>query len=81
MVRVGADGVSDRHGAESGQPWIVVEGRGWVAGGEDRRIEGSPGEVPEFVHGEHPAKGFAHGMTAVMIQIHHRQPVDRPDAA
>ena len=75
MVRIEAGGIIDRHEAGFGQLWIVVEGKGWVAGGDDRRVEVSSGDVAFVERGESHAKGSDHGMAAVMIQIYDLQPM------
>ena len=77
MVRIDAGGLIDRHDAGFGQLWIVVDGSGWVAGERDRRIEVSPGDVAFFERGERHSKGSDTGMTAVMIQIHGLDVMDR----
>jgi len=76
MVRIEAGGIIDRHEAGFGQLWIIVEGSGWVAGGDDQRLEVSLGDVAFFERGEQHAKGSDQGMTAVMIQIYDLEPID-----
>jgi len=80
MVRIEAGGIIDRHEAGFGQLWIVVDGRGWVAGSDEQRQEVSPGDVAFFERGEQHAKGSDHGMTAVMIQIYDLDPILDSDA-
>lgn len=76
LVRIEAGGIIDSHETGFGQLWIVVDGRGWVAGRDHQRLEVSSGDVAFFERGEQHAKGSDHGMTAVMIQIYDLQPVD-----
>jgi quercetin dioxygenase-like cupin family protein len=78
MIRIEAGGIIDRHEAGFGQLWIVVDGRGWVAGGDGRRADVRTGDVAFVERGEQHAKGSDHGMTAVMVQVYDLEPLPGP---
>jgi len=57
------------HPTGFGQLFIVVEGSGWVAGADGRRVELCAGEAAYFERGERHSKGSDRGMKALMVQI------------
>lgn len=57
------------HPAGSAQLFLVVQGRGWVMGGDGRRVDVAAGQAALFERGEHHAKGSETGMIAVMVQV------------
>ena len=73
-VRFGAGGSIGPHPTGFGQLFLVVEGRGWVEGGDGARRDLAAGQGAWFKRGEHHAKGSDHGMTAVMIQVGELEP-------
>ena len=50
-LRFEAGGAIGRHEAGFGQLFFVVAGRGWVEGGDGRRVEVSAGEAVFFARG------------------------------
>ncbi|GIK19927.1 MAG: hypothetical protein AMXMBFR77_06470 [Phycisphaerales bacterium] len=58
-----------QHPTGFGQLFIVVEGSGWVAGGDGRRVELRAGEAAYFERGERHSKGSDRGMKVIMVQI------------
>src|SRR5262249_28415339 len=70
LLRIAAGGIIDRHEAGFGQLWIVVEGRGWVAGDDGQRRQVRAGDVAFFDRGEDHSKGSDSGMTVVMVQVY-----------
>ncbi len=69
VVRIEAGGLVDRHVAGFGQLWIVIDGSGWVEGGDGARVGVRAGDVAFFARGETHAKGSDDGLTAVMVQV------------
>lgn len=77
-VRFEPGGAIGRHEAGFGQLFLVVEGSGWVEGGDGRRVELAAGQGAFFARGELHAKGSESGMTALMVQVRELEP--RADA-
>jgi quercetin dioxygenase-like cupin family protein len=77
-LRFEAGGEIPRHEAGFGQLFYVVAGRGWVEGGDGRRVDVSAGDAVFFDRGEQHAKGSAHGMTALMLQVRELSPRPAP---
>ena len=50
------------------QLFLVVEGSGWVVGGDGEKRELASGQGAYFARNESHAKGSASGMVAIMIQ-------------
>lgn len=69
LVSFEAGGAIGRHEAGYGQLFIVLAGRGWVAGDDGLRVEISAGDIVMFDRGEQHAKGSDTGMSAVMVQV------------
>ena len=57
------------HPAGPSQLFMVVEGSGWVEGGDGARRDLRAGEAVLIESGEAHAKGSESGMTAVMLQV------------
>jgi quercetin dioxygenase-like cupin family protein len=57
------------HEAGFGQLLLVVEGSGWVAGADGRRVELREGQAARIDRGEIHSKGSERGMTAIMVQV------------
>jgi quercetin dioxygenase-like cupin family protein len=74
VTHFGPEGGLDRHEAGFGQLLLVVEGEGWVEGGDGRRRLLRAGQGARFDRGEAHAKGSVTGMTAVMVQIRDLEP-------
>lgn len=64
-----AGGLIGPHEAGFGQLFFPVQGYGWVAGEDGRRMEVGPGQGAYITRGEIHSKGSQRGMTALMIQI------------
>lgn len=62
-------GVIGRHPAGPAQLFIVVEGAGWVEGGDGVRAPITVGQAAYIAAGESHAKGSESGMSAVMVQV------------
>lgn len=69
VVRIEADGRIPEHVAGFDQLFVVIEGAGWVKGGDGTLVKLSAGQGVHFERGERHAKGSDVGMTAVMIQV------------
>jgi quercetin dioxygenase-like cupin family protein len=72
-------GVIGPHEAGFGQLFVPVDGAGWVAGQDGRRLAVSPGESAFIARGEMHSKGSDSGMTALMLQV--RDLATRDDVA
>src|SRR5262245_19682837 len=55
------------HPTGFGQLFIVLEGSGWVASADGRRVEVQIGQGAYFDKGERHSKGSDHGMKVLMI--------------
>jgi quercetin dioxygenase-like cupin family protein len=72
-VRIAAGGSIGRHLAGFDQLFLVVEGAGWVEGGDGKREAISAGQGAFFEKGEMHAKGSDDGLVAVMVQMERMQ--------
>ena len=77
-VRFDAGGEIGRHEAGFGQLFLVLEGSGWVAGGDGRHVEVVAGQGAWIARGEQHAKGSETGMTALMVQVRDLEPRPHP---
>jgi quercetin dioxygenase-like cupin family protein len=68
-VRLEPGGKIGEHPAGFGQLFLVIEGAGWAAGADGRRVEIRAGQGVYFDRGERHSKGSDRGMTALMIQV------------
>jgi quercetin dioxygenase-like cupin family protein len=57
------------HPTGFGQLFIVLEGAGWVAGSDGRRIGVGEGQAAYFERGEMHSKGTECGMKVLMVQV------------
>lgn len=57
-----------RHEASSGQLFLVIQGSGWVEGGDGARREIRAGQAAWWDDGEMHAAGSATGMAALVIE-------------
>lgn len=57
-----------RHPASDGQLFLVVQGAGWVEGGDGARQPIAAGEAALWDDGEEHASGTEGGMTALVIE-------------
>jgi quercetin dioxygenase-like cupin family protein len=74
LVRFEPGGAIGRHEAGFGQLFLVLEGSGWVEGGDGRRVELAAGQGAWIARGEQHAKGSEAGMTALMLQVRDLDP-------
>ena len=68
-LRFGPGGQIGPHPAGFGQIFLVVDGTGWVAAADGRRVPLAAGEGVYFAPGEMHSKGSEEGMTAIMVQV------------
>lgn len=57
------------HPTGSAQLFLVVQGEGWVMGGDGRKADIAAGQGAFFEQGERHAKGSDTSMTALMVQV------------
>ena len=65
----GPGGEIGEHRTGFGQLLLVIEGQGWAAGADGRRVALSTGQGVFFERGEVHAKGSETGMAAIMVQV------------
>jgi quercetin dioxygenase-like cupin family protein len=68
-LRFEPGGKVGEHPASFGQLFLVIEGSGWVAGADGRRVEVHAAQGVCFQRGERHSKGSDGGMTVLMIQV------------
>lgn len=73
-LRFDPGGRIGRHPTARAQLFLVVEGAGWVSGGDGRVEPLSAGQGAWFARGEMHAKGSDSGMTAIMVQVTDLEP-------
>lgn len=64
-----AGGRIGEHPTGFGQLFVVLEGSGWVAGADGRRVEIGAGQAAFFERGEVHSKGSDRGMKVMMVQV------------
>ena len=69
-IHFDAAGEIGPHEAGFDQLLVVMEGSGWGAGPDGKRLPIRPGQAALFRRGELHSKGSEAGMTAIMVQIH-----------
>lgn len=62
------NGVIGYHKAPVSQIFLVVDGRGWVAGEDEKKVAISKGQGVWWNKDEGHISGSKHGMTAIIIQ-------------
>ncbi len=62
------DGAIGRHPAAVLQLFVVVEGSGWVAGGDTERVEVAAGDAVLWEAGEEHEAGTDAGMVALVVE-------------
>ncbi|MGG0463806.1 cupin domain-containing protein [Priestia aryabhattai] len=65
---IDGEGTVGHHPAPIPQLFIVVEGEGWVTGGDQKRVSIKRGEAALWGKGEWHTSGSETGMTAIVIQ-------------
>ena len=68
------------HEAGPNQLFLVVEGEGWVAGADGRRLAVRRGQGALFEAGELHSKGSDSGMIAIVIQVSELSRTDNANA-
>ncbi|MFW3171494.1 cupin domain-containing protein [Geodermatophilus sp. CPCC 206100] len=68
VVRIAPGGSIGRHPTRLWQLFLVVEGRGWVSGADDRPVPVEAGTAASWSPGEEHGAGSADGMLAVVVQ-------------
>ncbi len=69
LVRFEAGGEIGEHPTGFAQLLLVIEGSGWAAGSDGRKVDLESGEGVIFDRDEMHSKGSDSGMTALMIQV------------
>jgi quercetin dioxygenase-like cupin family protein len=64
-----AGGQIGEHPAGFGQLFVVLQGAGWVAGSDGRRIGVGVGQAACFERGEMHSNGSERGMHVLMVQV------------
>ena len=72
-VHFGPNGIIGIHPTEFCQLFLVVQGEGWAAGEDGKRVQLNPGQGVFFERGESHSKGGETGMMAIMVQATHLQ--------
>jgi quercetin dioxygenase-like cupin family protein len=68
LARLPPSGVIGRHPAATGQLLIVIEGSGWVSGGDGDRQPIRMGEAVCWAAGEEHETGSEDGLTAIIVE-------------
>jgi quercetin dioxygenase-like cupin family protein len=68
-VRFGPGGRIGEHPAGFCQLFLVIEGEGWAACADGRRVTLTAGQGVFFERGETHSKGSETGMVAIMVQV------------
>jgi quercetin dioxygenase-like cupin family protein len=69
ILRIEAGGAIGPHEAGFGQLYVIVSGRGWVAGPDAKRIPIAAGEAACIRKGEVHAKGADEAVVALVVQV------------
>ena len=69
VLHLEAGGEIGPHEAGFDQVYLVVSGRGWVAGAGGARVDLGAGQATRIRKGEVHAKGAYEPLTAVMVQV------------
>ena len=67
-IAIGAGGIVGRHPASAQQLFVVVQGSGWVAGGDGEREPIATGEAVLWDAGEDHQSGTDEGLTALVVE-------------
>ena len=65
---VGKGGFIPKHPATGPQLFCVLEGRGWVSGGDDKRVPIQAGQAAYWEPGEMHESGTDAGMRAIVVE-------------
>lgn len=58
-----------RHPTGFAQLFLIVQGRGWAAGGDGERVSLEAGQGVFFERGEEHEKGSEEGAVAILVQV------------
>ncbi len=67
-VHLGVDGRVGYHPAANPQLFMVVEGKGWVVGEDQKRVEIKPGQAAFWRKDEWHSCATEHGLSAIVIE-------------
>jgi quercetin dioxygenase-like cupin family protein len=70
LVEIDAGGEIGPHPAGFSQIFFCLEGSGWVASADGARAPIGRGSAAFFARGEVHSKGSAHGLRALIVQVH-----------
>lgn len=68
FIHIEPNGIVGYHEAPVPQLFVVVQGEGWIAGEDEKRITLKSGECVFWKKGEGHASGSTKGMAALVIQ-------------
>jgi quercetin dioxygenase-like cupin family protein len=68
VIEIGPGGVVGRHPSVVAQLFAVVNGSGWVSGGDGEREPIAAGEAVLWEEGEEHESGSEQGMTALVLE-------------
>ncbi|MGR6542751.1 cupin domain-containing protein [Paenibacillus tundrae] len=68
FLKLNAGGNVGLHPAVGEQLFFVLEGEGWVEGGDGKRVMITSGEAAFWSNGENHQTGSDHGLTALVIE-------------
>lgn len=69
FLRFDAGSIIGEHETGFGQLFVVIEGDGWIAGGDGTHVPIHAGQAAVFERGEVHSKGSDAGMSVIMIQM------------
>ena len=75
-IRIAPGGAIGPHEAGFGQLFLVIDGSGWISGGNGVRQPLAAGQGAFIARGEVHAKGSDTGLTAIMVQLTDLTPVE-----
>ena len=68
VIELGPGGIVARHPAGATQLYAVIQGSGWVSGGDGEREQIRAGEAVLWEPGEEHESGSDEGMTALVVE-------------
>lgn len=67
-IRLGPGGLLGRHAGRAAQAFVIVQGEGWVSGGDGERYAVAAGTVVFWDQGEEHETGTDSGLTAIVTE-------------
>ncbi|QJC52978.1 cupin domain-containing protein [Paenibacillus albicereus] len=67
-MRIEAGGTVGRHEARTSQLFLLIDGEGWVSGGDGQRIAVKAGQAAYWEAGEAHESGTRTGMTVIVAE-------------